>query len=89
MHWDNRAQQLKAQEEAGKTPRLNSRKAEQRADDLQGRLKKRLEELEQEKHLSPKAPIAIGGALVVSIGLLEKFSGRQPIAAGTHTKETK
>ncbi|QDT30040.1 RNA polymerase-associated protein RapA [Gimesia panareensis] len=89
MHWDNRAQQLKAQEEAGKTPKLNSRKAEQRADDLQARLKKRLEELDQEKQLSPKAPIAVGGALVVSAGKLRKLSGLQETPETTQARETK
>jgi SNF2 family DNA or RNA helicase len=89
MHWDNRAQQLKAQEEAGKTPKLNSRKAEQRADDLQTRLKKRLEELDQEKQLSPKAPIAVGGALVVSAGMLRKLSGQASSADTVQARETK
>ncbi|MEQ8853911.1 helicase-related protein [Gimesia sp.] len=89
MHWDNRAQQLKAQEEAGKTPRLNSRRAEQRADDLQARLKKRLDELEQEKQLSPKAPIVVGGALVVSAEKLRKLSGLPEISETIQTRETK
>lgn len=89
MHWDHRAQQLKAQEEAGKTPKLNSRKAEQRADELQTRLKKRLEELEQEKQLSPKAPIAVGGALVVSAGKLRKLMGQPPSPEDVQAKETK
>lgn len=90
MHWDNRAQQLKAQEEAGRTPKLNSRKAEQRADDLQGRLRKRLEELEQEKQLSPKSPIAVGGALVISLGMLDRINGRSPTSADAiQARETK
>jgi hypothetical protein len=89
MHWDNRAQQLKAQEEAGKTPKLNSRKAEQRADELQTRLKKRLEELDQEKQLSPKAPIAVGGALVLSNGMLRKLRGFQSTIEDMQARETK
>ncbi|MEX1027219.1 MAG: helicase-related protein [Candidatus Paceibacterota bacterium] len=89
MHWDNRAQQLKAQEEAGRTPKLNSRKAEQRADELQTRLKKRLEELEQEKQLSPKAPIAVGGALVLSNGMLRKLCGYQSTTDDIQARETK
>ncbi|HQZ67479.1 MAG TPA: DUF3883 domain-containing protein [Planctomycetaceae bacterium] len=89
MHWDNRAQQLKAQEEAGKTPKLNSQKAEQRADDLQTRLKKRLEELDQEKQLSPKSPIAVGGALVLSNGMLRKLCGYQQNGDDIHARETK
>ncbi|WP_339747905.1 helicase-related protein [uncultured Rubinisphaera sp.] len=88
-HWDHRAQQLKAQEEAGKTPKLNSRRAEQRADDLQTRLKKRLEELEQEKQLSPKAPIAVGGALVVSIGKLKELMGLPSSPDDVESKDTK
>ncbi len=86
--WDNRARELKAQEEAGKTPRLNSRKAEQRADELQGRLKKRLEELDQEKQLSPKAPIAMGGALVVSKGMLRSLTSCSLTSTGGKQKET-
>ena len=89
MHWDNRAQQLKAQEEAGKTPKLNSRKAEQRADELQTRLKKRLEELDQEKQLSPNAPIAVGGALVISNGMLRKLRGFQQTVEDIQAHETK
>ena len=56
-YWDHRAEELKAQELAGKTPRLNSGKARQRADDLQGRLQRRMEELEQERRLSPLPPV--------------------------------
>ncbi|MFN3189121.1 MAG: helicase-related protein [Aureliella sp.] len=89
MHWDNRAQQLKAQEEAGKTPKLNSRKAEQRADELQGRLKKRLEELDLERQLSPKAPFVVGGTLVVSAGLLRRLSGESEAPETLQAKETK
>lgn len=89
MHWDNRAQQLKAQEEAGRTSKLNSRKAEQRADELQARLRKRLEELEQEKQLSPKAPIAVGGALVLSNGMLRMLCGYQSTTEDVEARETK
>ena len=51
-YWDHRAEELKAQELAGKAPRLNSAKARQRADELQGRLQKRIQELEQERQVS-------------------------------------
>src|SRR5438128_9079956 len=69
-YWDHRAEELKAQELAGRTPRLNSGKARQRADELQARLQKRMEELEQERRLSPLPPVVIGGALIVPTGLL-------------------
>jgi hypothetical protein len=77
-YWDHRAEQLKEQELAGKKlARLNSGIARQRADDLMGRLKKRTEELEQERKLSPLPPVVLGGALVVPIGLLKKLSGQE------------
>ncbi len=76
-YWDHRAEELKAQELAGRTPRLNSGKARQRADDLQARLQKRLEELEQERRLSPMPPVVIGGALVIPAGLIARLTGER------------
>ncbi len=78
-YWDHRAEDLHAQEQAGKTnARLNSALARRRADDLQARLQKRMEELEQERHISPQPPVVIGGALVVPAGLLRKLQGQPP-----------
>ncbi|MDO8432082.1 MAG: helicase-related protein [Candidatus Binatus sp.] len=74
-YWDHRAEELKAQELAGKTPRLNSGRARQRAEDLEARLLKRMEELEQERKLSPLPPLVIGGALVVTEALLRRLKG--------------
>lgn len=71
-YWDSRANDLKLQEAARKTnARINSTKARYRADELQARLQRRLEELEKERQLSPTPPVVIGGALVVSAGLLK------------------
>ena len=59
-YWDHRAEQLKLQEQAGKTgARLNSGEARKRADTLQARLRKRLAELRLEAQISLAAP---GGA---------------------------
>ena len=87
-HWDHRAQVLKAQEETGKTPRLNSSKAQARADELDARLKKRIAELEQERQLSPLPPVAIGGALVVPAGLLLKLGGTETHPPDASTRKT-
>ena len=74
-YWDHRAEQLKLQEQAGKTgARLNSGEARKRADTLQGRLKKRLEELKLEAQISPLPPVVLGGLLVVPMGLIEAMS---------------
>ncbi len=76
-YWDHRAEQLKLQEQAGKTnARLNSGEARKRADNLQARLQKRLEELKLEAQISPLPPVVIGGLLVVPAGLLSAMQGR-------------
>ena len=68
-YWDHRAEQLKLQEQAGKpNARLNSGEARKRADLLQGRLQKRLEELKLEAQISPLPPVVLGGLLVVPAG---------------------
>jgi superfamily II DNA or RNA helicase len=77
-YWDHRANQLRQQEDAGKTPRLNSEKARQRADDLQARLRNRMDELELERQISALPPVVIGGALVIPAGLLARLTGGSP-----------
>jgi superfamily II DNA or RNA helicase len=74
-YWDHRAAQLRHQEEAGKTVSLNSTKARQRADELQTRLQRRMEELEQERQISALPPVVTGGVLVIPAGLLAKLRG--------------
>lgn len=74
-YWDHRANELKEKELAGKKPKLNSAKARQRADELQARLKKRLEELELEKQISPLPPVVLGAAVVIPEGLLDRLGG--------------
>ena len=48
--------------------------ARQRADELQARLENRMEELQQELHISPMPPEVIGGALIVPQSLLDTAS---------------
>jgi SNF2 family DNA or RNA helicase len=85
-YWDHRSNTLRDQEEAGKpNARLNSNEARKRADALQARLQKRMEELAQEAKLSPLPPVLIGGVLIVPVGLLRKMSGdagRMPALPG-------
>jgi superfamily II DNA or RNA helicase len=70
-YWDWRAQELRNKEKAGHhSPRINSQRAQQRADELSERLNRRKEELEQERQISAAPPVIIGRALVVPIGLL-------------------
>ncbi len=102
-YWDHRAEELKLQEQAGKTnaklnsgaeelklqeqagktnAKLNSGEARKRADILQGRMQKRLEELRLEAQLSPLPPVVLGGMLVVPIGLINIIAGRINLEQG-------
>jgi hypothetical protein len=89
IHWDHRELALEAQEQAGKTPRLNSANARQRANELEARLGARLKELDQERQLSALPPVALGGTLVIPAGLLAKLKGEttpsEPDAASRDT----
>jgi len=81
-YWDHRAEQLKLQEQAGRpNARLNSGEARKRADALQARLHKRLEELKLEAQIAPRPPVALGGLLVVPLGLLRAMAGPLSAAA--------
>ena len=87
-HWAHRAEQLKQQELAGKVnAKLNSGRARQRADELTRRLQKRMEDLQQEKLISPRPPNVIGGALIVPARLLGKLGSDSP--PPVHAKNTK
>ena len=83
-YWDHRAEQLKLQEQAGKpNARLNSDEARKRADGLQARLQKRMEELKLEKQISPLPPVVMGGVLVIPAGLLRAVQGKESGGAAT------
>ncbi len=83
-YWDFRSEQLKEQERAGKAnARLNSGEARKRADELQARLQKRMEDIKRERQLAPLPPVALGGLLVVPIGLIRAMGGLPQAPAQT------
>ena len=76
-YWDNQAARLSEQEAAGKpNARLNAREARRRADDLQGRLERRLAELDREAQISALPPVVLGGLMVIPAGLIAAMTGR-------------
>ena len=86
-YWDHRAADLQMQERAGKpNARLNSAEAHRRADQLQGRLQKRMEEIGRERQLSPLPPLVLGGVLVAPSGLIGKMAGSADTAAARDTQ---
>ncbi len=88
VYWDHRAEELKSQEQAGKrNSKLNSGEARKRADGLQARLEKRMAELQQERQISPLPPVALGGLLIVPVGLLAQMSNK-PLPTPARTADT-
>jgi superfamily II DNA or RNA helicase len=84
-YWDHRAEELKIQEQAGRpNARVNSQEARRRADELQGRLQKRMEQLDLEAQVSAVPPVALGGLVIVPAGLLAQMTGTSlPLSAQT------
>lgn len=87
-YWDHRSAELKLQEQAGKpNARLNSLEARRRADDLQARLHRRMEQLDLEGQISALPPVVLGGLVVVPMGLIARMMGH-PITAPVHSVNT-
>jgi superfamily II DNA or RNA helicase len=87
-YWDHRAEDLKLQEQAGRTnARLNSQEARRRADELQARLQKRIEQLDLEAQIAALPPVVLGGLVVVPAGLLALLIGH-PLPALTYPMDT-
>jgi hypothetical protein len=87
-YWDHRAEDLRAQEQAGKpNARLNSQEARRRADELQARLEKRMNQLDLESQVSALPPVVLGGLVVVPAGLLARMTG-QPLPQSALTVDT-
>jgi hypothetical protein len=87
-HWDHRSNELRQKEEAGKSrSRLNSNEARRRADELSRRLSDRLDQIKAERLISPRAPVALGGVLIVPQGLLDQIRGIYS-SASSHPTDT-
>jgi hypothetical protein len=87
-YWDRRAAELREQAEAGRQPRMNPDRAQARADELAGRLKARVADLEQDEKLSALPPVVVGAALIVPLAWLEYPEGNTSSAAPELARET-
>jgi hypothetical protein len=70
-----RAEALRQQQRAGRETRLSAESMRRRADELEDRLQRRLEELARERCMAAKPPQLIGAALIVPAGLLRARKG--------------
>ncbi|KAF0183099.1 MAG: SNF2 family DNA/RNA helicase [Nitrospirae bacterium] len=88
-YWDHRAEELRLQEQAGKpNARLNSNEARKRADLLQARLHKRMDELKLEAQLSALPPVVLGGTLIVPAGMLNVMSAKNATSSVQSATDT-
>ncbi|WP_208029418.1 DUF3883 domain-containing protein [Rhabdothermincola sediminis] len=85
-YWDHRAVELREQADAGKQPKMNPERAQARANALEERLRRRLDDLDKQEQLSALPPVVVGGALVVPAGLLDRLSGRRRDSAAEHAR---
>lgn len=76
MHWDNRYNELREREQAGKKTALPAKQAATRRDNLTERLQAREAEIQRELEIRPGVPSILGGALVIPAGLLKSLQGQ-------------
>ena len=80
QYWDYRSVDLAQKEASGKTnAKQNSSIAARRAEELERRMKNRLDEIEKERRISPLPPIITGGALIIPKGLLHTIMTGNPL----------
>ena len=84
-HWDNRANELRARERAGKPGRIAAEQAARRAEELDARLARRMEELDREGDLAAAPPRVVGVSLVAPGGLLRELAA--PLATAVASPE--
>ena len=77
-HWDERTEQIKAQELSGGRPKISSGRARARADDLETRLARRRLELDMQADLHSSPPNIVAAALIIPQGLLDQLVGTPP-----------
>ncbi len=79
--WSDKWIKLTEDKEAGKDVRLNLENARRTVSDLEGRLENRKKELQSMRHVVSATPVALGGALVIPVGMLKKLRGEPPADA--------
>jgi superfamily II DNA or RNA helicase len=87
-YWDFRANELLEQMQAGRQPRMNPDRAQQRADELAARLKRRMAELNKEEQLRALPPVVVGATLVVPGGLIRQLRGEAATAPERRAVDT-
>ncbi|MEG4031545.1 MULTISPECIES: helicase-related protein [unclassified Microcoleus] len=84
---ENQAEKFRLKIGVQATAQLNYDHARRRAEELKARREKRLAELEQERNISAKSPVVLGGALIVPMALLQHLKGETQRTPGNFAEE--
>lgn len=87
-YWDGRYAELLDAEAAGKTAKITSKVAAERARTLEKRLERRMAELDLDERLQVRTPRVAGAALIVPQGLLDRLAGLRDGPPEAYSKET-
>lgn len=89
-YWSNLAAQLRENEQNGQeSTKMTSAEAERMADELDDRLKSRMERLKNERHLKAQPLSVISCARVIPLPLLQKLAGHpQPAEHAAETRQS-
>lgn len=86
-YWENQAEKFRLKIGVQTTAQLNYDNYRRRAEELKARREKRLAELEQERNISAKSPVVLGGALIVPVALIQHLKGETQQTSGNFAEE--
>jgi len=86
-YWENKAEKSRLKIGVQTNAQLNYDNYRRRAEELKSRREKRLAELEQERNISAKSPVVLGGALIVPVALIQHLKGESQQTSGNFAKE--
>ncbi|MEG5050696.1 MULTISPECIES: helicase-related protein [unclassified Microcoleus] len=86
-YWENQAEIFRQKIGVQTNAQLNYDNYRRRAEELKARREKRLAELEQERNISAKSPVVLGGALIVPVALIQHLKGETQQTSGNFAQE--
>ncbi|MEG4630656.1 SNF2-related protein [Microcoleus sp. AR_TQ3_B6] len=84
---ENQAEKFRLKIGVQAAAQLNYDNARRRAEELKARRENRLAELEQERNISAKSPVVLGGALIVPVALIQHLKGETQQTPGNFAEE--
>lgn len=86
-YWENQAEKSRLKIGVQAAAQLNYDNARRKAEELKARRENRLAELEQERNISAKSPVVLGGALIVPVALIQHLKGETQQTPGNFAEE--